>query len=209
MAALRGRGERIHWFTETDISIANDPDLLHMMRESGCRQLLIGLESPSSESLDGIERRSNWKLKQIDKYEAAVRTIQAHGITVNACFILGLDGDGEDVFDNVHEFVQRVNPYDVQITVLTPFPNTPLYHRLLAAGRIIHPGAWNKCTLFDVNFVPARMSPHRLQWGLVELAGKLYDAEAVRSRRERFFAQLDQRHIIAAMPRPVALGRSA
>ena len=93
--------------------------------------------------------------------------------------------------------------------MLTPFPKTPLYHRLLAAGRIIHPGAWNKCTLFDVNFVPARMSAHRLQWGLIELAGKLYDAEAVRSRRERFFAQLDQRHIIAAMPRPLALGRSA
>ena len=113
MAALQGRKERIHWFTETDISIANDPDLLHMMRESGCRQVLIGLESPRSESLDGIERRTNWKLKQIDKYEAAVRTIQAHGITVNACFILGLDGDGEDVFDNVREFVERVNPYDV------------------------------------------------------------------------------------------------
>lgn len=66
---------------------------------------------------------------------------------MNACFILGLDTDGEEVFDNVHDFVRRTNPFDVQITVLTPFPGTPLYQRLLAAGRIIQPDAWNTCTL--------------------------------------------------------------
>lgn len=202
MAALEP--ERIQWFTEADISIANDPELLGMMRRSGCRQVLVGLESPRSAGLDGMERRANWKLHQFDKYEAAVAAIQAQGITVNACFILGLDGDGEDVFDNVHEFVQRNNPYDVQTTVLTPFPSTPLYKRLLAAGRIIRPGAWNTCTLFDVNFVPARMSPERLQWGLIELAGKLYHPDAVRERRERFFAQLDRRGLRAAMPRQSA-----
>lgn len=203
------RHERVQWFTEADISIATDPELLTMMRQSGCRQVLIGLESPRSGGLDGIERRSNWKLQQFDKYEAAVRTIQAHGITVNACFILGLDADGEDVFDNVHDFVQRTNPYDVQITVLTPFPGTPLYARLLEAGRIIKPGAWNTCTLFDVNFIPARMSPQRLQWGLIELAAKLYHPDAVRGRREQFFAQLDKRRIKAAMPRPWLLGKTA
>jgi radical SAM superfamily enzyme YgiQ (UPF0313 family) len=207
MAALRP--ERVQWFTEADISIANDPELLTMMRQSGCRQVLIGLESPRSSGLDGIERRSNWKLQQFDKYEAAIRTIQSHGITVNACFILGLDADGEDVFANVQDFVQRTTPYDVQITVLTPFPGTPLYARLLKAGRLIRPGAWNTCTLFDVNFVPARMSPQRLQWGLIELAAKLYHPDAVRARREQFFAQLDKRRIKAAMPRPWLLGKTA
>lgn len=120
---------------------------------------------------------------------------------MNACFILGLDTDGEEVFDNVHDFVQRTNPFDVQITVLTPFPGTPLYQRLLVASRIIQPGAWNTCTLFDVNFLPARMSPERLQWGLVKLAARLYHPDAVRARRERFFAELDRRRIRSAMPR--------
>lgn len=207
MAALQH--QRVQWFTEADISIANDPDLLTMMRHSGCRQVLIGLESPQSSGLDGLERRANWKLRQFDKYQAAIRTIQAHGITVNACFILGLDADGADVFDNVHEFVERTTPYDVQITVLTPFPGTPLYSRLLNAGRIIKPGAWNTCTLFDVNFIPAKMSPDRLQWGLIELAARLYHPDAVRARRERFFAQLDRRRVRSAMPRPWALRRSA
>ncbi|MEM7392383.1 MAG: cobalamin-dependent protein, partial [Verrucomicrobiota bacterium] len=36
----------ISWFTETDISVADDAELLERMAESGCRQILIGLESP-------------------------------------------------------------------------------------------------------------------------------------------------------------------
>lgn len=200
MLALRD--ERVHWFTEADVSIADDPELLSLMRQSGCRQVLIGLESPASDALDGIERRANWKLKQFDRYEAAVKTIQSHGITVNACFILGLDNDDEGVFDRVHDFVLRTAPYDVQITVLTPFPGTPLHDRLAKAKRLIEPGNWNKCTLFDVNFVPARLPPDRLQWGLVELAAKLYHPDSVRARRMRFFEQLDRRALRSAMPRP-------
>lgn len=188
MAALRE--ERVRWFTECDVSIANDVALLDAMRDAGCRQILIGLESPTREGLNGLERRANWKLKQLDKYEAAVRTIQSRGIAVNGCFVLGLDGDSPRVFDDVYEFAQRVGLFDVQITVLTPFPGTPLYDRLLGDGRILRPGAWEMCTLFDVNFAPRHMTPEALQRGLVDLARRLYDPQAVAARREVFFEQV-------------------
>lgn len=179
----------VSWFTEADVSIAEDPDLLARLAKSGCRQLLIGLESPTSSGLDGLETRRNWKLKQYPRYEAAVRRIQSHGITVNGCFILGLDGHTPEIFDRVHDFAMSVGLYDVQITVLTPFPGTPLYTRLLAEGRILEPGAWHKCTLFDVNHNPSHMTPEQLQNGLVELAGKLYSDEAIRQRRQIFYQQ--------------------
>jgi radical SAM superfamily enzyme YgiQ (UPF0313 family) len=182
--------ERVRWFTECDISIANDVALLDMMRDAGCRQILIGLESPTPSGLDGVERRANWKLRQITRYESAVRTIQSRGIAVNGCFVLGLDGDTPEVFDAVYDFAQRVGLFDVQITVLTPFPGTPLYARLAREGRIIAPGAWNTCTLFDVNFEPRNMSADHLQRGLVALAQRLYDPIAVAQRRERFFEQV-------------------
>lgn len=188
MAALRE--ERVRWFTECDVSIANDVALLDAMRDAGCRQILIGLESPTREGLNGLERRANWKLKQLDTYEAAVRTIQSRGIAVNGCFVLGLDGDSARVFDDVYEFAQRVGLFDVQITVLTPFPGTPLYARLVSEGRVLHPGAWNMCTLFDVNFVPRQMTPEALQRGMVDLARRLYDPAAVAARREVFFEQV-------------------
>lgn len=187
LTALAGEG--VPWFTEADLSIADDPELLTLMRRAGCRQVLIGLESPRESGLSGLELRRDWKLRQFPRAEAAVRTIQSHGITVNGCFILGLDGHTPEVFGDVLAFADRAGLYDVQITVQTPFPGTPLYTRLLAEGRILHPGQWQRCTLFDVNFVPTHMTPEELQRGLVELARRLYDEEAVRRRRETFFAQ--------------------
>ncbi|HSG46241.1 MAG TPA: cobalamin-dependent protein, partial [Longimicrobiales bacterium] len=53
--------EGLRWFTELDISVGDDSDLLGLMRDAGCRQVLVGLESPRADSLDGIELQSNWK----------------------------------------------------------------------------------------------------------------------------------------------------
>ncbi len=188
LAALRG--EDVKWFTECDVSVADDPELLDAMRESGCRQVLVGLESPGRAGLDGLELRGNWKLARHEGYERAIRAIQERGITVNGCFVLGLDGQDERIFDDVYDFVERTGLYEVQITVLTPIPGTPLYDRLRRAGRILAEGAWDRCTLFDVNFAPTGMSPDRLQWGMVDLARRLYDAEFIKQRRERFFQQM-------------------
>lgn len=188
LRALKDEGLR--WFTEADISVAEDEGLLHLMRESGCRQVLIGLESPTPQGLDGVEQRRNWKLKKLPDYESAIRTIQGHGITVDGCFILGLDGDGEDIFDRVYEFVENTGLYEVQLTVLTPFPGTPLYHRLRQEGRLLEDRAWHKCTLFDVNYVPKQMSVERLERGLVELSRRIYDSAFIRDRRRRFFKTL-------------------
>jgi radical SAM superfamily enzyme YgiQ (UPF0313 family) len=180
----------VHWFTETDISVADDLELLRMLQESGCRELLIGLESPTVQGLDGLELKRNWKRHQVDRYREAVLAIQSHGIAVNTCFVLGLDGDEPEVFDAVRAFVDDVDPFDVQITVLTAFPGTPLYARLLAEGRILEPGAWEKCTLFDVNYRPQHMSVEELESSFVELGRYIYSAECLERRRRGFKAQV-------------------
>lgn len=179
----------IKWFTETDLSVGDDPELLALMHAAGCRQVLIGLESATPAPLAGIEQRANRKMRWAPRYRGAVRRIQAHGITVNACFILGLDGHTTEVFRQTLEFADEVCPYDVQITLLTPFPGTPLYDRLLLAGRILQPGAWHLCTLFDVNFRPSGMTPQELREGIYWLGERLYGTEATHRRRKGFFAQ--------------------
>lgn len=181
--------ERIHWFSESDISIADDPELLELMRESGCRELLIGLESPTAAGIEGVEQRRNWKQTRFPDYLDAIKRIQGHGLAVNGCFVLGLDGDGPDVFARVEDFVRQSGQFDVQITVMTPFPGTPLYERLLLEDRLLEPEAWERCSLFDVNFRPARMSADELQEGLLWLARRLYTVEEREARHDRFWAQ--------------------
>lgn len=178
--------ENIRWFTETDVAVADDGELLDLMRESGCAQVLIGFESPSRRGLNGIEERTNWKAKQLDRYARAIERIQDHGITVNGCFIFGLDGTGPESFDDVWNFTRASGLYEVQITVLTPFPGTPFYDRLQKEGRLLRDDGWELCTLFDVNFRPSNMSVSELESGFRNLAEKLYSAEVTRERREKY-----------------------
>jgi len=69
---------------------------------------------------------------------------------------------------------------------LAPFPGTPLYRQSAAAGRLIEPRNWRKCTLFDVNFRPLNMSSERLERKFPKLAAELYSAEAVKAREYIF-----------------------
>lgn len=178
--------EEVRWFTETDISVADDLELLEMMKDAGCAQVLIGLESPSFSSLDGLEQRANWKAKQVDRYMEAIQRIQDRGITVNGCFVLGLDADGLESFEDIWRFVRESGLYEVQITVQTPFPGTPLYERLKREGRLLREEAWDFCTLFDVNFHPAKMTVAELEAGLRGLAGRIYSEEFTAERRSHF-----------------------
>lgn len=183
----------VKWFTETDISVADDEELLELIASSGCRQLLIGLESPEASALEGLELRANFKARRAEGYVEAIERIQRAGVTVNGCFILGLDHQGPDVFARVLEFVERTRLYEAQITYLTAFPGTPLYARLEAEGRLLEPRRWELCTLFDVNFRPARMTPQELRAGFFELTEKLYSREALERRRSGFFSDLRAR----------------
>lgn len=180
----------IRWFTETDVSVAQDQELLSLMRKSGCAQVLIGFESPAGTALDQIEIRQNWKFWQQALYKEAIRTIQSHGISVNGCFVLGLDGHDTSIFDEVFEFVVASGLHEVQITLQTPFPATPLYVGLLKQNRIIAENAWEKCTLFDINFVPKNMTVAELGQGFKQLTAKLYSEEATSARRAHFKEQL-------------------
>ncbi len=178
--------ENVRWFTETDVSVADDDDLLERMRDAGCQQVLIGFESPRADRLDGVELKSNWKSRRADRYLQAIETVQSHGIAVNGCFIVGLDGDGPDCFDGIFEFVKSSGLFDVQVTFLTPFPGTPLWERLNETGRLLDPAATERATLFDINYRPTDMTDEEVRSGFESLVRRLYQPDFVRERERKF-----------------------
>ena len=185
---------KIRWFTETDISVSEDDELLTRMRRSGCAQVLIGLESPVTAGLPGIELNSDWKHRRFPDYREAIRTIQSHGISVNGCFVVGLDGHTGDIFDQIYEFVRDTRLHEVQVTIQTPFPGTPLYDRLADENRLVEPVNWKKCTLFDVNFIPTPMTATQLTEGFRSLVTRLYSEEFTKWRRDQFKKTLRRLH---------------
>jgi radical SAM superfamily enzyme YgiQ (UPF0313 family) len=183
-------GRHIRYFTETDVAVADDEELLDLLYPSGCRQVLIGFESPRKASLEGIDR-VNWKARRLTHYLEAIDKIQSRGVSVCGCFIVGLESDTPEVFDEVREFVERSRLLEVQITVLTPFPGTRLYQRLMAEGRLLYPGAWDRCTLFDINFRPKKMSVEQLEEGVMGLWRDTWNADAF-TWRKRYYRELQR-----------------
>lgn len=180
---------RIKWFAETDISVAEDDELLGSLRRAGCAQVLIGLESPTEAGLEGVEMRTDWKAKKLPQYKSAIQRIQSHGVRVNACFVLGLDGQTPQVFEDVYEFAEETLPFDIQITYATPFPNTPLYRQLKQQHRLTHDGQWERYTLFDINYEPVGMTADELRRGFHQLSTRLYCEEFTQRRRDHFRTQ--------------------
>ena len=179
---------RMRWFTETDVTVADDPELLGLLRESGCRQVLIGLEDVDVGAVSELEARP-FKAKRVAGYAAAIERIQSSGISVNGCFILGADHQTPQHFKRIVEFADRVGLAEVQVTVLTPFPGTPLHQRLRKEGRLLADADWGSYTLFDVNYTPAQMTVRELEEGLMDLFRRLYEPEKVRERQRRFHSQ--------------------
>lgn len=183
----------IRWFTETDISIADDLELVGLLAESGCHQVLIGLESPSAADLGGIDP-TGFKRKRAEHYLEAIDRLQSRGVTVNGCFILGLDDQGPEIFEQVRDFAEKSGLIEVQVTVQTPFPGTPLYDRLAADGRLLADRFWDRCTLFDVNYRPARMTVEELEAGMVWLFKELYNEDQFLRRKRLYMEIVKQLH---------------
>ena len=188
----------IRWFTETDISVADDPELLDLMAQAGCRQILIGLESPSATGLHGLDPH-DWKARRFDEYLSAISRIQAAGISVNGTFVVGLDTHTAAIFGELRDFIRASNLLEVQLTVQTPFPGTPLFERLKQDGRLLWNRFWDRCTLFDVNYRPKHMSVEELEEGFRWLAGEVYSDREF-NRRKRHYMDLSKIRSRAAAP---------
>jgi radical SAM superfamily enzyme YgiQ (UPF0313 family) len=192
--------EGIRYFTETDASVADDPGLCDRLAASGCRQLLIGFESPRATDLAGLDP-TDWKRRQAPRLRRVVDTLQSRGVSVNGCFILGLDAHTPDVFVDILDFVRSSGLAEVQYTVLTPFPGTPLYARLRREGRLLAERFWDRCTLFDVTYVPKRMSVGELETGLRWLFTETYTRRETEARLQSFVAQRRDARVAARRAR--------
>jgi len=163
---------KIKWIGQSDISIADDNNLLKLTKRSGCVALLIGFESIIEDNLRGLDS-SNWKFKHLKTYVEGIRAIQGDGIGIIGTFIVGFDNDDNSIFNKLADFIRSNHLAGGQIAALTPFPHTRIRENLLSEGRVLNT-RWENYTLYDVNIKPKKMSPHELEKGILDTFKKVY-----------------------------------
>ena len=181
---------KLQWYGLATVLLADDLELLELAARSGCKGLLMGLESISPQNL----RESRKGFNSPEKFVRVVERLHEHGIALQGCFVFGLDQDEPDVFLKTAEFAVQAKIDLPRFAVVTPFPNTALYKRLVAENRILTKN-WELYDGQHVVFQPQKMSVQELQQG-IEIAWK--EAYSFRSMARRI------RHSPA--PWPVKLG---
>ncbi len=136
-----------------------EPGLLPRAAASGLRSLFVGFET-----LDGRNLRAQGKRQKLEDYAAAVRRLHEHGVMVNASFVFGMDEDDPDVFARTVDWAVGQGIETATFHILTPYPDTPLFRRMAAAGRITTRD-WDLYDTRHAVFTPRRMSAAQLEAG--------------------------------------------
>ena len=154
----------IHWFSHASVNIASDPEMLKLCKRSGCEALLIGFETLSPETMSSIGHKPN----RPAKYDDIVKRIHEAGIGIDAAFVFGFDTDDESVFDRTLEFIHRAKIEIPYYSILTPYPGTRLYRRMLDEGRLLTRD-WSLYDTSHVVFHPRHLSPEQLLDGYLRI----------------------------------------
>ena len=162
--------------TEVTLNIAQDDELLQLMRQANFTTIFVGIESPRAASLQETHKTQNMRENILD----SVHRIQRAGMEVMAGMIVGFDNDDPSIFDEHFRFIQEARIPVSMTGMLNAVPKTPLYKRLKTAGRLIAETVGDQFVF--TNIVPSGMSRVQLFEGYKNLLERLYSYRNYRRR---------------------------
>jgi radical SAM superfamily enzyme YgiQ (UPF0313 family) len=170
---------RRQWLAQGTVSLAEDLALLGLMKRAGCLGLLIGFESVQKEPQNEVNKIRNLR---IDFYEAMHR-FHGEGFGLLGSFVFGFDYENKDVFEQTLEFMMRSRMDCAQLRILTPYPGTRLYKRLLSEDRLFVSDWWLRGYPPDaLLFQPKGMTGDELIDGFAWLNRQAYSFGAIAKR---------------------------
>ena len=180
---------RITFITEVSLNLADDDELLSLMRDAGFDTVFIGLETPSKE---GLQECGKFQNKNRDQ-TLSVRKIQSYGMEVTGGFIVGFDSDDFSIFARQIEFIQKTGIVVAMVGLLQALPGTKLYERLKRENRLLVKGSSGNNTDFSTNFLP-KMDPAILIDGYKNILSSVYSPENYYKRIKTFLEHYKPYH---------------
>jgi len=179
-ASLCDALEPLHiiWSAAVTIDTAADDALLRKMAHSGCTGVFVGFESMQEQNLINAGKRT----MSPARYAEHVKKFHDVGIQVDGSFVFGFDGDGPEVFEHTVDWIEQNRLECATFHILTPYPGTPLFRDLEAAGRLLTRDFGQYNTSRAV-FAPARMSAAQLEQGYAYAYRRTFGWRSIWRRR--------------------------
>lgn len=181
LRAMIDAGASLPWAGQISMNLLRDPELLDLMKRSGCIGVYIGLESVVPESLAQVSKSFN----KPEQYAEILASLNRRGITAITGFIFGIDADRPGTAKKTLEVVSNWSPELFPIfSQLTPLPGTPLYKKLLAENRL-EDRHWMNYRPYAVVFEPKSMTRQELEHEIAEAWQMAYSPESIVERLRR------------------------
>jgi radical SAM superfamily enzyme YgiQ (UPF0313 family) len=162
--------------TEVSLNVAQDDELLELLRDANFTTIFIGIESPRKASLKETNKTQNIRGELVE----SVRKIQSYGIDVQAGMIVGFDHDDDTIFEEQLRFIQDARIPVSMTGMLQAMPKTPLHARVSSEGRLVAESTGDQFAFS--NIVPRQMTREELYRGYRWLTEQLYDFRNFRRR---------------------------
>ena len=156
----RGLQKKIVWVSETRVDRL-DRESLRIMRASGCRRLLLGIESGVDLLLENVN-----KTFTTETTRKAVTMCREEGVETIGLFMIGLPGETPEMTRQTIDFAKSLDLDFAKFAVTVPFPGSQMFEDLRREGRLDRED-WENWTTFQPDpaktvFVPRDTSPEFL-----------------------------------------------
>lgn len=132
------RKAQVPWIAQISMNLLRDEELVSLIAQSGGKWIFMGLESIDPENLKSVAKDFN----KPGEYDAILERLARHNLYAITSFIFGMDSDRPGVATRTLEQIRSWPPGLPVFGLLTPYPATPLYDKLAAAGRLTRPKHW-------------------------------------------------------------------
>lgn len=164
---------------EASTNLADDKELMQMMSAANFYKVFLGLETPAIEGLRECGKTPNAGRNLAE----AVGIIHQNGMQVMGGFIIGFDSDTKSIFETQIEFIQQIGVVTAMVGLLTALPQTRLWHRLKAEGRLLSDSTGD--TDGNLNFIPV-MGKEKLVEGYKKILSTIYSPKQYYKRINTF-----------------------
>jgi len=174
------------WSSQASVHAGRDDEFLEAAAQSGCKQLFLGLESISQQSMTEVNKGFN----RVEEYYRLIERIHSHDIAVQAGIVFGFDHDSPAIFEDTIDFLENAGVQNATFNILTPFPGTRMFQKMESQGRILTRD-WSKYnSRSDVVYQPKQMNVKELLAGFQYANERFYSLQSISKRLSRSSVQL-------------------
>lgn len=166
---------QVIWTAQISANLLRDDELLDLIEASGGKWIFIGMESIDSANLADV----NKSFIKPSEYQSVLERLAQRNLLAITSFIFGLDNDTPGVSERT---LSQLRQWPAGLPVfgqLTPFPSTPLYGRLEAAGRLTRPKHWLDFAPYQMAHTPLKMTSGEVQTEVRQAWLDSYSPEAI------------------------------